>query len=449
MINIFKKTLLVFCGIISAFITIEIMMQISGFIIFKYKDYKNEKVFKKEARYTIICIGDSMTYNQYPVQLQQMLDKKYPGLFAVIDCGKPGLHGDVSQQEIVNRSIKKYKPDIAICMLRMDIKLFEDTSLFLKLKKLKLYKQFNSILFFKKTGYEVNKSIYKDDIKQKFQRVYYYKDRKEFTKAVNIIRKILDAEPDNVEAQEFLSFLYVEEKSSTEEIYKIAKKIINSHAKNKLIWYKLIFQINFDFKKLDDLRFYADKAINDNPEIFSNASEAYELYGFIKDVLSEPQKEKILKLINNNRSDRFYGFKAIYYMEKKEYEKADMYFEKADKIRYKKALDPSGERIIKKLIDSNVKVVFMQYPLRSIESLKKIFRSKDWYDELIFISNEYNFKQALKRKKYTDIFYDQFAGDYGHCLGFGNTMIADNVVKTLEDLLKLKINNNINDNKIY
>ena len=201
--------------------------------------------------------------------------------------------------------------------------------------------------------------------------MYYYKDRKEFTKAVNIIRKILDAEPDNVEAQKFLSFLYVEEKSSTEEIYKIAKKIINSHAKNKLIWYKLIFQINFDFKKLDDLRFYADKTINDNPEIFLNASEAYELYGFIKDVLSEPQKEKILKLINNNRSDRFYGFKAIYYMGKKEYEKADMYFEKADKIRYKKALDPSGERIIKKLIDSNVKVVFMQYPLRSIESLKK------------------------------------------------------------------------------
>ena len=42
------------------------------------------------------------------------------------------------------------------------------------------------------------------------------------------------------------------------------------------------------------------------------------------------------------------------------------------------------------------------------------------------------------KKNYDEIFKDQFAGDFGHCTDLGNTMIAENVVNTLEKILNLK-----------
>ena len=44
------------------------------------------------------------------------------------------------------------------------------------------------------------------------------------------------------------------------------------------------------------------------------------------------------------------------------------------------------------------------------------------------------------KKKYGEIFSDQFAGDFGHCTNLGNTMIAENIVKTLENILYLRGN---------
>ena len=67
-------------------------------------------------------------------------------------------------------------------------------------------------------------------------------------------------------------------------------------------------------------------------------------------------------------------------------------------------------------------------------------KEEQYYKELTFISNEKIFKDALMEKKYDEIFEDQFAGDSGHCTKLGNTMIAKNIVKTLEKMLNLKLN---------
>jgi hypothetical protein len=82
----------------------------------------------------------------------------------------------------------------------------------------------------------------------------------------------------------------------------------------------------------------------------------------------------------------------------------------------------------------------MQYPVRNIFSLQELLKNESYYDKIIFISNEQIFKNALIEKSYNDLFNDQFAGDFGHCTNLGNTMIAENVVKTLENILNLKQN---------
>ena len=76
----------------------------------------------------------------------------------------------------------------------------------------------------------------------------------------------------------------------------------------------------------------------------------------------------------------------------------------------------------------------MQYPVRSIKSLQNTLKDTYYYDKVTFISNEDNFKQALKEQKYDEIFRDQFAGEFGHCTDYGNTLIAENVAKTLMEL---------------
>jgi len=69
---------------------LEVIMQTAGFVISSYQNYENGRELRKKSHYKIICLGESTTFRAYPVSLQRMLDKKYPGMFSVIDCGIPG-----------------------------------------------------------------------------------------------------------------------------------------------------------------------------------------------------------------------------------------------------------------------------------------------------------------------------------------------------------------------
>ena len=147
------------------------------------------------------------------------------------------------------------------------------------------------------------------------------------------------------------------------------------------------------------------------------------------------------KIVSIHEKDRDYPFMAMYYLKQKDYQKAQEYFDKAEEERL---LFPDikiytlYKLIIKKLIDNNIKVICMQYPVRSILSLQEQLKNEPYYDKLTFISNEKIFKDALMKQNYDDLFVDQFAMDFGHCTDLGNTLIANNVVNTLEKILDLK-----------
>ncbi len=77
----------------------------------------------------------------------------------------------------------------------------------------------------------------------------------------------------------------------------------------------------------------------------------------------------------------------------------------------------------------DTRLVIMQYPLRALEPLQKIF---DPGDDIIFVDNESLFKEALTKGDFEDLFVDRFAGDFGHCTKKGNRMIAENIAKAME-----------------
>ena len=81
--------------------------------------------------------------------------------------------------------------------------------------------------------------------------------------------------------------------------------------------------------------------------------------------------------------------------------------------------------------EHNIKLMAMQYPVRSVKSLKYMLGN---FNNITFISNEENFKKELKNHKTKEIFMDMFGGNFGHCTELGNTLIAENVA---ENILKL------------
>ena len=103
-----KKFVLILFGI--SLIFLECGLRIVSFTLSSYQQYKNNKVLKNKSQYTIMCLGESTTIRQYPVQLQQILNEKYPDKFSVIDCGIPGANLEIIL-DALDRNINKYKPN--------------------------------------------------------------------------------------------------------------------------------------------------------------------------------------------------------------------------------------------------------------------------------------------------------------------------------------------------
>jgi len=84
---------------------------------------------------------------------------------------------------------------------------------------------------------------------------------------------------------------------------------------------------------------------------------------------------------------------------------------------------------IKRILDKKkIRLVCVQYPLRPIAPLKKIFADEQ---NIIFVDNERIFREALINTSYKAYFRDMFAGDFGHCTDIGNRLLAKNIADVI------------------
>ena len=446
---IIKRFLLIIIGIILSLVFLECGLRLAGWTISFYQQYKNNKALRNKSQYTIMCLGESTTARQYPIQLQQILDEKYPNKFSVIDCGVPSTNLTLILDSIEN-NIKQYNPGIAICMMGINDGLTEfnkDQNIsYIKQSKnikLKIYKLF---LLLKK---HLNLNLlFADNINSNLMRQYqYFRYNKEYEKAEQVLKSAILQNKNNEFAKAQLAYFYYFFMDKKDIGIDMAKQSVNEQTNDivaKSIYYNIILNYCKDFNKNFD--FYIKKLVSEDIDIFKSWY-SFENYTLIKNNLSPKQKDNILNtIINRNHvPDIPYGFMAINEFELMNYKKAREYFDKAEEIRL---YFPNIETyklyklIIKKLIDNNIKVICMQYPIRSIKPLQKQLKDESYYNMLTFISNEKLFKDALMNTKYNEIFSDQFAGDFGHCTNLGNTLIAENVVNTLENILDLREKSN-------
>lgn len=395
-----KKIFLILFGILFALLIIEISLQIAGLTVKKISAYKHnhqintdyDESIKNKKTITVMCIGESTTDGQYPLFLEEYLSKYIPDKkFNVIDSGYICINLDDLYYN-VKTNIVKYKPDIIVGMIGIN----DTTEYVFKIisQKLKIMKLLNLISY-----------SYK---KQTIDQLIEYKSEDKLIEYKSETTNLSKKKADSIKN-------------------KLADSIFGGNKEDKSSLLFLLSQTT----KTEALNIYGMQ--NEFFRLF--LSEYYDNYSSANITFDE-LIEVILKENNINKEFR-YGLKGILDIIGGNYPEGIYNLNKADAIR--RAYDYSDiskkyKKILDLIIPNKIKFIAMQYPVRDIESLKKIIEYTGYSNDVIFVSNKDTFRQALMAKNRQKIFEDLFAWDFGHCTELGNRLIADNLAKEISKI---------------
>ncbi len=99
-------------------------------------------------------------------------------------------------------------------------------------------------------------------------------------------------------------------------------------------------------------------------------------------------------------------------------------------IKYTEVTLDSYQRLQRELDKRNIRLAAMQYPMCSIQPLKRLLAGPG-QERIVYIDNETVFKDAVKRYGFGRYFTDMFAGNFGHCTREGNQLLAANAAKAI------------------
>jgi Tfp pilus assembly protein PilF len=259
---------------------------------------------------------------------------------------------------------------------------------------------------------------------------WYYEHQSRYSQAEECYKKALELNPQNENTYVELGRFYIGQKNPVlaEKNY---KKALELNPRNDTAYFDLgrFYAERGDYLQAQEA---FQKAIELDPKNDRAYVELGGLYRYQKK-FSQAQEafQKALEL--NSQNDRTYGGLVVLYQEMGRYDLADKYSREINKLHlgFYNPITRNNYRKLKEILDQRgIKLVCIQYPMRSIESLKKMFTLEEQKD-IIFIDNEKTFKEALRKTDYREYFVDMFAGDFGHCTSKGNRLLAENIANTI------------------
>jgi tetratricopeptide (TPR) repeat protein len=446
-ISISQKTALVFLGLLLSLVLLEVGMRLGGFVLLSIQEYGNLQSIKQKGTYRILCLGESTTQGQYPHLLEQVLNQRNIGVrFSVTDKGKIGTETAFILSH-VEAYLTEYHPDMVIAMMGINdwgkhipfeavaasgetpfvrclriykLARFLGLHLLAKAKEMGLYKpdekrRGSGIVqtFVPKTGLKETsdrpvltaKSFKKvmrsdpmnDKVFVNFRNAL--RDQGEFQQAEKALKKAAEINPQNDDAYFGLARLY--EWSNVDIAEVMFKKAIEVNPENHEARYALgfLYRRQGKFPQAEDT---FRKAIEQSPQY----DDAY-------------VKGRMLRAMTS------------IYEEMGKTELATQFAEEANALisgPYAPATINNYHRLKDILDRKGIKLVCAEYPVRSVEPLKRIFEEDGG---VIFVDNESVFKNALKKGGYNKYFMDMFGGDFGHCTQKGNMLLAENIADVI------------------
>lgn len=464
-----QKIALVGLGICLFLVLLELALRLCAGVFLFLQEARNLDSIKQKGQYRILCLGESTTAlggkESYPEQLEIALNRYNSGIkFSVINKGVPGT-STAWILEQVEGYLNKYHPDMVVTMMGINdydhgYNLINiDTGILKKGTFGDSLRIIKAVKFLARRLYAaVSQKTVKDsnsEIILAFEQYYDSQSRennpknnKPHTAVVNkyvnlgnvylsrgnhqeaeaVYRKLIKFEPDNYDFHISLGWiLLIEEKFDQANQAELEAITIDPDRDAAYNASGFIYLNQSNYPRAAEM---FEKAIAKNPKshkAYVNLGACYILQGRYQ------QAQEVYKkaIVEDSSNDRAYGGLAVVYNILGDSQTACEYFKKADKTReafFSPVTIMSYRRLAEILKKRSVKLLCMQYPMRSILPLKIILNG---YPDIVFVDNERIFKQAVEKEGYKNYFSDFFAGDFGHCTLKGNQLIAENAAKVI------------------
>ncbi len=408
-------------SILLVVLAVEVLLRGAGALFLFIQEEKNKRSLG-QGMYRILCVGESTTAlggeSSYPAQLERILNERSgSSRFKVINKGVPGL-GSGYIAEHLKSWIDEHAPQMVIVMMGIN-----DGSERIPVNE--LMRHGGGL-----RGFLVDLRIYKlcrwiyIGVKERFAG-----QKKGLELPVNDSAKGLDPK-----------LVVLAELALREKEYVQAEKLFLYIAKqgNPLINWKARMRLHEIYFATDNIPALLGM-IGKNPlepvniDVAMRLCKDHRYFSYVMDLLdghSLKVKDKMPWhdlmggcLSNQGLKDQA---KVFFDLARQEELSGVGVFTQSNYLRMMEILDKKS-----------VEVVVMQYPLRSLASLKLMLSDAVNHERIFFLGNESNFQKALMQVGYDALFTDRFAGDFGHCTPEGNRLIASNLADLiLEKVLK-------------
>ncbi|MFA5090972.1 MAG: tetratricopeptide repeat protein [Candidatus Omnitrophota bacterium] len=256
-----------------------------------------------------------------------------------------------------------------------------------------------------------------------------YRDQKDLFHSEDMFKKAIAINPRSDWAYAGLGICY-RDRNEYHKAEGAFAKAIALNPKNEWAY----FELGWLYRETNKLK-AAEQYFRKAAELKPKDDERYFVLGQVcKDQAKLIQAEGLYKkaLAINPNNDRVVSGLALLYEETGRPDLAQEYYKRADDLRanYYSPQTRSDYRKIRAILDKKgVKLVCIQYPMRSLKPLKQVFSGEK--EGIVFVDNEKIFKDAVKQRGYNTYFRDMFAGDFGHCTREGNRLLAENIADAI------------------
>ncbi|MFA5087484.1 MAG: GDSL-type esterase/lipase family protein [Candidatus Omnitrophota bacterium] len=447
--NLRQKFGLMLVSLMAAGVIIEAALRIAGFVQVSIQTHRNRLTLSTRGSYRILCVGESTTFlggeNSYPSQLERILNELRPDKkFSVINKGLPGI-GSCHIIDHLDAWLTAYQPDMVVVMMGINDhnamrpwqpktaaarlrSLFEDLRIYKLIKWLNASRRNtfsqkhhpapgtkHSAAASPKSGQD-NDSFenFKDGmdvilqelnrLPNAYRQLYNYAliciQKKDYAFAVQIFERL------NNEVQDDQLKLWFTRKTADcylaqgnfPELAKVITRLLKTNSYDAWITTRLWDACRAEpgTRHIQDALIAMLPQKDDQIPLYEHLGTCHAAAG--EEKLAEDYYQKVRQL-------------------------RARYFNPVTKMNYLKLCDALAER--------NIKGVFVQYPLRQADTLKKMLGEKSRSPDFIIVDNEKIFREALNRGRYEEYFTDRFGGDFGHCTPRGNDLLAQNIASAI------------------
>jgi len=467
-------------GLVLAVIILETGLWLSGVISSASQEYRNRAFLREKGVYRILCLGESTTAGQYPQPLEKILNERNAGIkFKVIDKGviATNTSGIISQLE---QNLDHYRPDMVITMMGYNDKwvmYYKD----IPESKAGLFRCSRAYRLFRLMCAYISKKLKKRDIyglptppNAKTIQGYVelgdmYRKHGDLSRAERAYKEAIGINPASDDAYVGLGRIYFNQGKwgDAEMAY---KKAIESNPRNSAALSRL-GEIYRNQRKMSEAQEYLKKAIEVNPGNYEAYTELGCVYRYNNDLVAaescfkkaqvlQPDNEwactelvQVLKRQDNikeaeNTLKRYveynpasdWGYKILESLYKEmgrdaAAEECNKKWKGLNKDEYPDVAIRNYNQLKLILDRRKIRLVCMQYPMRSVEPLKAVFAD---HKGIIFVDNKRIFAEAVKMDGYRTYFRDMFGGDFGHCTDRGNELMAENIAEVILKEIRLK-----------